>query len=221
MRHSPHPTTPLPRFAPDSCQAAVEILWDTSANETILLTARSVICRSWGGSSTFSCLYYYTVLSKLEMTLYYATILYRVLEKILQSSKICNPAKKSSYSISLWSIWNPGLPFLPTNAQVYFFDYHGMGFSSMPPFTRSLTNCFCLQGSMAALWCSNPFLLTKETDGRSRERGRWAATGYCEPDVSLPLSSALVQSALAAQAVVEHLWNHGVCTIVLTVNDFL
>lgn len=53
------------------------------------------------------------------------------------------------------------------------------------------------------------------------ERGRWAATGCSEPDVSLPLSSALVQSALPAQAVVEHLWNHGVCTIVLTVNDFL
>lgn len=102
-----------------------------------------------------------------------------------------------------------------------FFEYHGEGFSSMLPFTRSLTNCFCLQGSMAGLWCSNPFLLTKETDGRSRERGRWAATGCCEPDASLPLSSALVQSALAAQAVVEHLWNHGVCTIVLTVNDFL
>lgn len=103
----------------------------------------------------------------------------------------------------------------------YIFWLSWNGFSSMPPFTRSHTNCFCLQGSMAALWCSNPFLLTKETDGGSRERGRWAATGCCEPDVSLPLSSALVQSAHAAQAVVEHLWNHGVCTIVLTVNDFL
>lgn len=37
------------------------------------------------------------------------------------------------------------------------------------------------------------------------ERGRWAATGCCRPDVSLPLSSAPVQSALAAQAVAEHL----------------
>lgn len=120
-----------------------------------------------------------------------------------------------------YSLWNTVLPLRTSNARIYFFKYHGTGFSSTPPFTRSLTNCFCLQGSMAVLWCSSPFLLTKETDGRSRERGRWAATGCCEPDVSLPLSSALVQSALAAQAVVEHLWNHGVCTIVLTVNDFL
>lgn len=39
--------------------------------------------------------------------------------------------------------------------------------------------------------------------------------------LSLPLSSAPVQSAYAAQAVVEHLWNHSVCTIILTVNDLL
>lgn len=53
------------------------------------------------------------------------------------------------------------------------------------------------------------------------ERGRWAATGCCRPDVSLLLSSAPVQSALATQAVAEHLWNRGVCTIVMTVNDYL
>lgn len=141
--------------------------------------------------------------------------------------KYCNPLKfvilqNKVHIVSLCEAF--GIQGYPSSLLMFryiFFDYLGMGFSSMPPFTRSLTNCFCLQGSMAALWCSNPFLLTKETDGRSRERGRWAATGYCEPDVSLPLSSALVQSALAAQAVVEHLWNHGVCTIVLTVNDFL
>lgn len=133
-------------------------------------------------------------------------------------SEMCHP-----YTMPLCGIQSLEYSCALTSQQCpdIFFEYRGTGFSSMPPFTRSLTNCFCLQGSMAALWCSNPFLLTKETDGRSRERGRWAATGCCEPDVSLPLSSALVQSALAAQAVVEHLWNHGVCTIVLTVNDFL
>lgn len=121
-------------------------------------------------------------------------------------SKMCNSYTVQCLSVE-YILWDTVLPLLPSNARIYFFfEYHGSGFSSIPPFTRSLTNCFCLQGSMAALWCSNPFLLTKETDGRSRERGRWAATGCCEPDVSLPLSSALVQSALAAQAVVEHLW---------------
>lgn len=141
--------------------------------------------------------------------------------------RICLPRKvRRSYTTPLCGIQSLEYSAALSSQRMpgyYFFFLRIMerGFSSMPPFTRSLTNCFCLQGSMAGLWCSNPFLLTKETDGRSRERGRWAATGCCEPDVSLPLSSALVQSALAAQAVVEHLWNHGVCTIVLTVNDFL
>lgn len=45
-----------------------------------------------------------------------------------------------------------------------------MAFPSTPPFTTSLINCFCLRGSVAALWCSNPFLFTKETDGGSGER---------------------------------------------------
>lgn len=45
-----------------------------------------------------------------------------------------------------------------------------MALPSTPPFTTSLNNCFCLRGSVAALWCSNPFLFTKETDGRSGER---------------------------------------------------
>ena len=88
-------------------------------------------------------------------------------------------------------------------------------------FTKSLTNCFRLLGSRARLWCSNPPSLQREADCGSREGARWAATGCGEPDVSLPLSSAPVQSALTIQAVVEHLWNQSVCTIVLTANDFL
>lgn len=93
--------------------------------------------------------------------------------------------------------------------------------SSMLALTKSLTNCFRLLGSRAGLWCSNPPSLQREADCGSRERARWAATGCGEPDVSLPLSSAPVQSALTIQAVVEHLWNQSVCTIVLTANDFL
>lgn len=67
------------------------------------------------------------------------------------------------------SLEHSACPFFPAMPGYIFWVSWNGGFSSMPPFTRSLTNCFCLQGSMLFDVQTPSFSQRRLTAGAERE----------------------------------------------------